>query len=205
MIPTGLAPANPEGEVRQVLRTLSDESGHCVVTSPPDGGLRDDGIPRVLRGGDRSCSHEWEARRPPELASNVRNSQLCLNLRTIHPLVARPSSESDLLAVAPEVVEHREPAVHFSRTPAAWNAPILTPMGSAAPMWLGPGPAEHNVGGRTARRAPTASGGVGLSRTKPSPLDRPVFIRKTLADANPGLPGPSADAHLLAGPRKAIE
>ncbi len=36
-------------------------------------------------------------------------------------------------------VRRLAPAVHFSRTPGAWNDPILTPMGSAGPAWLGPG------------------------------------------------------------------
>lgn len=64
MIPTGLEPAILEGEVREVLRTLPDESVHCVVTSPPYWGLRDYGIPPVLWGGDPSCPHGWEARLP---------------------------------------------------------------------------------------------------------------------------------------------
>ena len=34
-------------------------------------------------------------------------------------------------------VRRLAPAVHFSRTPGAWNDPILTPMGSAEPAWLG--------------------------------------------------------------------
>ena len=33
-----------EGDVREVLKTLDDESVHCVVTSPPYWGLRDYGV-----------------------------------------------------------------------------------------------------------------------------------------------------------------
>jgi len=36
-------------------------------------------------------------------------------------------------------VRRLAPAVHFSRTPGDWNDPILTPMGSAAPVWSGSG------------------------------------------------------------------
>jgi hypothetical protein len=34
-------------------------------------------------------------------------------------------------------VQRLAPAVHYSRTPGAWDDPILTPMGSAEPVWLG--------------------------------------------------------------------
>lgn len=64
MIPTGLEPAILDGEVREALRTLSDESVHCVATSPPYWGLRDYGIPPVLWDGDPSCRHDWEALPP---------------------------------------------------------------------------------------------------------------------------------------------
>ena len=43
-----------EGNVREVLPTLPEESIHCVVTSPPYWGLRDYGLPPVLWGGDSS-------------------------------------------------------------------------------------------------------------------------------------------------------
>jgi crotonobetainyl-CoA:carnitine CoA-transferase CaiB-like acyl-CoA transferase len=36
-------------------------------------------------------------------------------------------------------VRRLAPAVHFSLTPGSWDNPILTPMGSASPKWLGPG------------------------------------------------------------------
>jgi crotonobetainyl-CoA:carnitine CoA-transferase CaiB-like acyl-CoA transferase len=34
-------------------------------------------------------------------------------------------------------VQRLAPAVHYSRTPGGWDDPILTPMGSAEPVWLG--------------------------------------------------------------------
>jgi len=47
------------GDCREMLRTLPDESVHCVVTSPPYWGLRDYGVPPTVWGGDPDCDHEW--------------------------------------------------------------------------------------------------------------------------------------------------
>ena len=44
------------GDCRDVLRTLPDESVHCVVTSPPYFGLRDYGTAK-WEGGDEACDH----------------------------------------------------------------------------------------------------------------------------------------------------
>jgi DNA modification methylase len=44
------------GDCREVLRTLPDESVHCVVTSPPYWGLRDYGTAK-WEGGDVGCEH----------------------------------------------------------------------------------------------------------------------------------------------------
>lgn len=44
------------GDCRDVLRTMPDESVHCVVTSPPYFGLRDYGTATWV-GGDPACSH----------------------------------------------------------------------------------------------------------------------------------------------------
>ncbi len=46
-----------KGDCREVLRTLTDESVHCVVTSPPYWGLRDYGT-ATWQGGDEHCEHE---------------------------------------------------------------------------------------------------------------------------------------------------
>jgi DNA modification methylase len=40
VIPTDLTPQLLQGNVLDVLRTLPEESIHCVVTSPPFWGLR---------------------------------------------------------------------------------------------------------------------------------------------------------------------
>ena len=45
-----------EGDVREVLKTLDDESVQCVVTSPPYWGLRDYGT-ASWEGGDEDCEH----------------------------------------------------------------------------------------------------------------------------------------------------
>jgi len=45
------------GDCRETLKTLPDESVHCVVTSPPYFGLRDYGTGK-WEGGDPECSHE---------------------------------------------------------------------------------------------------------------------------------------------------
>ena len=45
------------GDCREVLRTLADESVHCVVTSPPYWGLRDYGTAK-WEGGDPGCDHQ---------------------------------------------------------------------------------------------------------------------------------------------------
>jgi DNA modification methylase len=75
VIPKDLTPALLEGDVREALRRLPDETIHCVVTSPPYWGLRDYGIPPVRWGGKASCPHQWEGvpprrKRSPE---DVRN------------------------------------------------------------------------------------------------------------------------------------
>jgi DNA modification methylase len=44
------------GDVREQLRTLPDESVHCVVTSPPYWGLRDYGT-ASWKGGEPACDH----------------------------------------------------------------------------------------------------------------------------------------------------
>ena len=47
------------GDCREVLRTLPDESVHCVVTSPPYWGLRDYGVAGQL--GLEASHHDYVA------------------------------------------------------------------------------------------------------------------------------------------------
>ena len=51
-----------EGDVREVLKTLDDESVQCVVTSPPYWGLRDYGT-ATCEGGDENCSHQRDSKK----------------------------------------------------------------------------------------------------------------------------------------------
>lgn len=48
-----------QGHCLDVLKTMPDESVHCVVTSPPYLGLRDYGVEPQMWGGDDRCEHEW--------------------------------------------------------------------------------------------------------------------------------------------------
>lgn len=60
-----------QGDALTMLRTLSSESVHCVVTSPPYWGLRDYGTGAWI-GGNPDCQHT-SIRKSPE--SDVKNKQ----------------------------------------------------------------------------------------------------------------------------------
>jgi DNA modification methylase len=47
------------GNSLEVLKTLPENSVHCVVTSPPYWGLRDYGIEPSVWGGEANCVHEF--------------------------------------------------------------------------------------------------------------------------------------------------
>ena len=48
------------GDCREMLKTLPDNSIHCVITSPPYWGLRDYGTEPVVWSGDPEHAHEWQ-------------------------------------------------------------------------------------------------------------------------------------------------
>ncbi|MCH7761992.1 hypothetical protein IIA15_11435, partial [candidate division TA06 bacterium] len=48
-----------QGHILKALKTLKNETIHCVVTSPPYLGLRDYSIPLQVWGGDEGCEHRW--------------------------------------------------------------------------------------------------------------------------------------------------
>ncbi len=48
-----------QGHVLDVLKTLPDDSVHCVVTSPPYWGLRSYKTEPQVWDGDPACGHEW--------------------------------------------------------------------------------------------------------------------------------------------------
>ncbi len=60
MIPSNRTPTILQGHVLAVLRTLPEESVHCVVTSPPYWGLRTYGTEPQVWGGSSQCVHSWE-------------------------------------------------------------------------------------------------------------------------------------------------
>jgi DNA modification methylase len=82
LIPRTLDPAILQGHVLEVLRTLPEESVHCVVTSPPYWGLRTyDTVPQVW-GGDSDCPHSWEAVTIPSGNGQVTHSMVAETLNT---------------------------------------------------------------------------------------------------------------------------
>jgi site-specific DNA-methyltransferase (cytosine-N4-specific) len=48
-----------EGDAKNLLEFLPDESVDCVITSPPYWGLRDYGIEPLVWDGKVDCQHEW--------------------------------------------------------------------------------------------------------------------------------------------------
>lgn len=50
-----------QGDALKVLKTLSDKSVHCVITSPPYYGLRDYGT-AIWIGGDKLCNHRRDTK-----------------------------------------------------------------------------------------------------------------------------------------------
>lgn len=49
-----------EGDVREALRELPDESVDCIVTSPPYFNIRDFGLKPSVWGGKEGCDHDWQ-------------------------------------------------------------------------------------------------------------------------------------------------
>ena len=78
MSPIDPDPVIRQGHVLDVLRTLSLESVHCVVTSPPYWGLRTYGTEPQVWGGSLRCVHSWETAVIPSG-----------NGQTTHPMVAQ--------------------------------------------------------------------------------------------------------------------
>ena len=48
-----------QGDCRDLLPTLPEQSVQTVVTSPPYWSLRDYGLPPSVWGGDSACEHVW--------------------------------------------------------------------------------------------------------------------------------------------------
>ena len=55
-----------QGDCRERLGAMREQSVHCCITSPPYWGLRDYGLPATLWGGQPDCEHEWGEEIPLE-------------------------------------------------------------------------------------------------------------------------------------------
>ena len=99
-----MRPAHPrprilKGHVLDILRGFTDESVHCVVTSPPYWGLRDYGIPPVFWGGDPTCTHEWSVE-PPRRRRSPDDVQNPDSLQAAHTAAAvELAADPELLPV----------------------------------------------------------------------------------------------------------
>lgn len=65
-----------QGNALEILRTLPDESIHCVVTSPPYWALRDYKTKPQIWDADISCEHEWGEKIVKKGLTGGRNSYL---------------------------------------------------------------------------------------------------------------------------------
>jgi DNA modification methylase len=63
------------GDAREELKTLPDESVQICVTSPPYWGLRDYGIEPSVWGDDTDCPHEWGDRLPAHHPGQVKDNK----------------------------------------------------------------------------------------------------------------------------------
>ena len=48
-----------QGNTKEIMKQMPDESVHCVITSPPYFGLRDYGLEPRIWGGRENCEHVW--------------------------------------------------------------------------------------------------------------------------------------------------
>ncbi len=54
-----------QGDAREIMGLIPDESIHCVITSPPYWGLRDYGLEPVVWDSIEGCEHVWGDTMPP--------------------------------------------------------------------------------------------------------------------------------------------
>lgn len=94
-----------EGDVREVLKTLPDESVQCVVTSPPYFGLRDYGTAQ-WEGGDPNCDHDevhrWDGPKQTQGAQSGHASKIDRLSRQACPCGARRIDNQIGLEPTPE-------------------------------------------------------------------------------------------------------
>lgn len=60
------------GDVREMLKTIPDNTVHCVVTSPPYWGLRDYGTGK-WEGGNPECSHKRDSKHSESTSTGQKN------------------------------------------------------------------------------------------------------------------------------------
>ena len=72
VLPLEINPNILLGDVRETLRSLPDNSVHCIVTSPPYWGLRDYGTAKWI-GGDPTCSHKRDSKFSESCSTGQRN------------------------------------------------------------------------------------------------------------------------------------
>src|SRR6185436_385890 len=67
-----------QGDCREVLKTLPDESVQCCVCSPPYWGLRDYGTAK-WEGGDEACDHRKVGNRDGRASSGLQGGTETVN------------------------------------------------------------------------------------------------------------------------------
>lgn len=86
------------GDVRETLRSLPDQSIHCVVTSPPYWGLRDYGTATWI-GGDPSCSHKRDSKFSESCSTGQKNLEGAIGdgiYKTVCPRCGAKREDSQL-------------------------------------------------------------------------------------------------------------
>ena len=73
-----------QGDVRTVLKTLPDESVHCIMTSPPYWGLRSYGTEPQAWGGNPTHAHRWSHVKRKGMSGGLTEKQVT-NAGSFHP------------------------------------------------------------------------------------------------------------------------
>jgi DNA modification methylase len=132
-----------QGDCRDVLVTMPDESVHCCVTSPPYWGLRDYGVDGQI--GLEASIHEYVKGNaktfrggsyvngqpgPRTEAGNVENETLSRNKRSVWTVATAPFSEAHFATFPPELIE---PAI---KAGCPQGGTVLDPFGGAGTTGL---------------------------------------------------------------------
>jgi DNA modification methylase len=82
-----------QGDVRQVLAQLTENSVHCIVTSPPYWGLRAYKTEPQIWGGDPKCKHSWNDTGPPGTMIQYNHQDTIKTYPTIPPDASQKCSK----------------------------------------------------------------------------------------------------------------